>query len=99
MQRRGLAQVCILLYDLALPPISPTCPGDAYRDLDRSQSPPEAFTGGLGDRSGPLFSIYSEMASEEDKKLAERWQKDADGTLIFVSLRPDSVQTHALIGL
>ena len=27
-----------------------------------------------------------EMAEEEDKKLAESWQADADGILIFVSL-------------
>jgi hypothetical protein len=26
------------------------------------------------------------MAEEEDNKMADRWQKDADGILIFVSL-------------
>jgi hypothetical protein len=98
IQRRG--QVCVLLYYLVLPPISFMCPGASVR-LARSPSPSdsEASTGSLVDRSGPLFSIYSEIASEEDKKMAERWQKDADGTLIFVSLRPNSVQTHAFIGL
>jgi hypothetical protein len=29
--------------------------------------------------------MYRKMAEEEDKKVAERWQKDADGILIFVS--------------
>jgi hypothetical protein len=29
--------------------------------------------------------MYSKMAEEEDKKLADRWQKDADGMLVFVS--------------
>jgi hypothetical protein len=27
------------------------------------------------------------MAEEEDDKMAERWQKKADGVLIFVSLQ------------
>jgi hypothetical protein len=39
----------------------------------------------FGDSSGPLFSIYSKVAEEEDNKMVERWQKDADGILIFVS--------------
>ena len=29
--------------------------------------------------------MYREIAEEEDKKMAERWQKDAEGILIFVS--------------
>ncbi len=37
------------------------------------------------DGSGPIFSMYSEMAEEEDKKMAEGWKADADGILIFVS--------------
>ena len=41
----------------------------------------------FGDSSGPLFSIYSKAAEEEDNKMVERWQKDADGILIFVSPR------------
>ena len=39
----------------------------------------------FGDSSGPLFSMYSKIAEEEDNEMAERWQKDADGLLIFVS--------------
>ena len=39
----------------------------------------------LGDSPGPLFSLYSEIATEEDDKKIERWQKDADGILVFVS--------------
>jgi hypothetical protein len=30
--------------------------------------------------------MYLEMAEEEDKKLAEHWQANADGILIFVGL-------------
>ena len=39
----------------------------------------------FGDSSGPLFSIYSKATEDEDNKMVERWQKDADGILIFVS--------------
>ena len=38
------------------------------------------------DGSGPIFSMYMEMATEEDKKMAENWKADADGVLIFVRL-------------
>jgi hypothetical protein len=36
------------------------------------------------DGSGPIFSLYLDMATEEDKKMAENWKDDADGILIFV---------------
>ena len=29
--------------------------------------------------------MYSKIAEEEDDKVTDRWQKDADGILIFVS--------------
>ena len=56
---------------------------------DRLRSAPNhASQGEFGfvDSSGPIFSMYMEMAEEEDKKLAESWQADADGILIFVCL-------------
>jgi len=28
--------------------------------------------------------MYSKVADDEDNKMVERWQKDADGILIFV---------------
>ncbi|KAH9989165.1 hypothetical protein BJV77DRAFT_1172701, partial [Russula vinacea] len=40
----------------------------------------------FGDSSGPLFSIYCKAAKDEDNKTVERWQKDADGILIFTGL-------------
>ena len=40
------------------------------------------------DGSGPIFSMYLEVATEEDKKMAEGWKADADGILIFVSCYP-----------
>jgi hypothetical protein len=60
--------------------------GDGHRD--RPQSIPNQPLQGefnFGDSSGPLFSIYSKVAEEEDNKMVDRWQKDADGILIFVS--------------
>ncbi|KAH9051060.1 hypothetical protein EDB87DRAFT_1836874 [Lactarius vividus] len=36
------------------------------------------------DGSGPIFSMYLEMASEEDKKMAEGWKADADGILYLL---------------
>jgi hypothetical protein len=44
-------------------------------------------TSNFNDSSGPLFLMYSKAAEDEDNKMADRWQKDADGILIFVSLR------------
>ncbi|KAF8261751.1 hypothetical protein EI94DRAFT_762847 [Lactarius quietus] len=38
------------------------------------------------DGSGPIFTMYMEMATEEDKKMAEAWKADADGILIFTGL-------------
>jgi hypothetical protein len=39
----------------------------------------------FGNSSGPLFSMYSKIVEKDDNALAERWQKDADGIIIFVS--------------
>jgi Family of unknown function (DUF6535) len=50
-------------------------------------NPPSQGESNFGDSSGPFFSIYSKTAEEEDKKMVDRWQKDADGILIFVSSR------------
>ena len=36
------------------------------------------------DSSGPIFSMYMEMAEKEDKKMAESWQADAGDILVFV---------------
>jgi hypothetical protein len=38
------------------------------------------------DGSGPIFSMYLEMAEEEDKKMAESWKADADSILVFVRI-------------
>ena len=43
---------------------------------------------------GTLFTIYSKIAEEEDNKMAERWQKDADGIIIF--MRPEGTLHSAV---
>jgi hypothetical protein len=59
---------------------------DGHRDhLQLTTDQPLQRESNFGDSSGPLFSIYSKAAEDEDNKMAERWQKDADGILIFVS--------------
>ena len=40
----------------------------------------------FADGSGPIFSMYLDIATEEDKRMAENWKADADGILIFVRL-------------
>ena len=41
----------------------------------------------LSDTSEPLFSLYSEMVEDGDNQFADRYQKDAEGILLFVSPR------------
>ncbi|KAH9987493.1 hypothetical protein BJV77DRAFT_1070467 [Russula vinacea] len=56
---------------------------------DHPQSAPNQSLQGEStfcDSSGKLFSIYSDVAKDEDNKMVERWQKDADGILIFTGL-------------
>lgn len=57
-----------------------------YHGWPRSASiHPSHADSNFGDGSGPLFTIYSKIAEKDDNKRAERWQKDAQGILIFVS--------------
>jgi hypothetical protein len=39
----------------------------------------------FSDDSAPLFAMYQKKTENEDSKMTDRWQKDADGVLIFVS--------------
>jgi hypothetical protein len=55
--------------------------------VDERRDQPFQGESNFGDSSGPLFSIYSKAAEDEDNKMVERWQKDADGILFFVSPR------------
>ena len=49
------------------------------------QNHPPQGESGFVDGSGPLFSMYLQLAGEEDKKMTENWKGDAEGILIFVS--------------
>jgi hypothetical protein len=77
-------------FDLSLL-ISQLCIVDDRRPHHPMTTPNQRLQGesNFGDRSGHLFSIYSKATQEEDNKMTERWQKDADGILIFVSPRVD----------
>ena len=37
------------------------------------------------DSSEPLFSMFLKIGEEEDNKMVERWQKDAEENFLFVS--------------
>ncbi|KAN0140475.1 hypothetical protein V8E53_001684 [Lactarius tabidus] len=47
----------------------------------------------FADGSGHIFSMYLDMATEEDKKMVENWKADADGILIFTGLFSAAVAT------
>ncbi|KAF8494151.1 hypothetical protein F5888DRAFT_674340 [Russula emetica] len=58
-----------------------------YHGWPRSASnQPSQAESNFGDGSGPLFNIYSKVTEKDDNKRAERWQRDAQGILIFTSL-------------
>ena len=64
------------------------CSIGVYPGWNRSASNQPSHAGSnFGDGSEPLFSTYSKTAEKEDNKVVERWQRDAQGILIFVSLR------------
>ena len=64
-----------------------TCQIHTYVE-DRLSAPnssqPSHGESNIRDSSAPLFTIYTKISEEEDNKMAERWQKDADGIIIFV---------------
>jgi hypothetical protein len=63
-------------------PTSP-CPIASPREVPRPGQ--DQSSSNFSDSSGPLYHMYVKMTEEEDEKMAHRWQKDADGILIFVS--------------
>ena len=74
------AQIRLVLVDLIV-----YTTDDHHHQPRSTPNQPSQVESNFGDSSGPLFSIYSKAAEEEDNKMVERWQKDADGILIFVS--------------
>jgi hypothetical protein len=86
-RRTGRTRCVTRRFELS-PRISQLCiVGDRRDDPTTTPNQPSQGESNFGDSSGPLFSIYSKAADEEDNKMVERWQKDADGILIFVSPR------------
>lgn len=79
-----MAQARYLLFGLVLTNVSHVVDGYPPR---QTQDPPFPADSNFSDSSGPVFSLYSRIAEEEDDKTAERWKTNADGILIFVSLR------------
>jgi hypothetical protein len=82
-----------LLYDLSFTrALSLVTAGNSNvpRSEQRQQSQGQPT---LSDGADPIFNMYVKMSQEEDNKMADRWQKDADGILIFVS---SSSYLHAL---
>ncbi|KAH9989388.1 hypothetical protein BJV74DRAFT_922893, partial [Russula compacta] len=74
----------------------------ADRHLNRPVPGPTQLSQGesnFGDSSGPLFTLYSEIAEEEDNRMAERWQKDAEGIIIFNGLFSAVVATLVSISV
>ena len=86
--REGTEQVCLTCRsDLFSPNTNHKCYA-VHIDGDQTQSATDQQSRdgpSFGDSSGPFFSMYSNAAEEEDNKMVKRWQKDADGILIFVS--------------
>jgi hypothetical protein len=51
------------------------------------------------DSSGPLFTLYSRITEKEDNTMVQRWQKDAEGIIIFVRQRSWALplRTHWMV--
>jgi hypothetical protein len=63
---------------------------DGHRDQRWSTSQPlwsSSEVSEFSDSAWPLYSIYSKIAKDEDNMVFERWQRETDGILIFVSSR------------
>ncbi|KAN0140375.1 hypothetical protein V8E53_001584, partial [Lactarius tabidus] len=60
--------------------------GDPQYPPQSARNQESRGTSDFVDGSGHIFSMYLEMATEEDKKMAENWKDDADGILIFTGL-------------
>ncbi|SRR5260221_511408 len=74
---------------------------DQSQPIQFPQSPPlQPYQGEInhGDRSSPLYAMYSKVTQEEDNKMADRFQKAADGLLVFVSPHFTAPFLHTSIG-
>ena len=67
-----------------LPPAS-TDGGHLYPPQSAPAQAPQVVPK-FSDGSSHIFSMYLDMAKEEDKKMTENWKADADGIFVFVRL-------------
>ncbi len=65
-----------------------------YLEHGHHDQPPSQEESQFSDSSGPLFSTYSKIAEKDDDIIAEGWQQDANGVIIFVS---PQVTFHAIV--
>ena len=73
--------------------------GDGHHLPQSVQNPAPNDLSNFVDGSGPIFSMYMEMATEEDKKIVENWKADADGILIFVRLSSNLIFHTSSMGI
>lgn len=99
---RRLIHVRVLTHQIPWSsPTSPSCPGAYPPRPEQAQTSQKASEFEPHDSSGPLFSMYLELAEEEDLTIAERWRADARSILVFVSPHIQSCTTrlYALTGV
>ncbi|KAH9989383.1 hypothetical protein BJV74DRAFT_838366 [Russula compacta] len=77
-----------------------TLPTPTTRGRARS-TPIRPSQGGsdYNDSSGPLFTLYSKIAEEEDGKMTERWQQDTKGIIIFNGLFSAAVASLVTVSI
>ena len=81
---------CLLLHcSISNVPFAQVGPGQYPPQSAPNQAHP--VVSDFADGSGHIFSMYLEMATEEDKKMVEDWKADADGILIFVRVSSNIV--------
>ena len=81
---------CLLLHcSISNVPFAQVGPGQYPPQSTLNQAHPGVSD--FADGSGHIFSMYLEMATEEDKKMVEDWKADADGILIFVRVSSNIV--------
>ena len=76
-------------FSLTAPSLATHIGDDQYDDYDPPQNAQDQASQSKRkpdfiDGSGPIFSMYLEMAEKEDEKMVESWKADADGILVFV---------------
>jgi hypothetical protein len=80
-EQAPLEFVCYLTRALSAPPNFANVNPLAGDMLPTTPDEERLFVGS----SAPLFTMYRKFAEDDDKEMAQRWQKDANSILLFVS--------------